>query len=142
MEGVNLYMIISSGEKMFVEACPKDTLNLCTHGINTKKTGVEKYEIAIGGPNAYYAVFTNEVWVAPRWNGKKNPNEHWIDKTVEDFVDFICEQTGGELVKFSGIEDRWINKSYWESEEGKERLKRYGINDYKSAVSRAVTVEA
>lgn len=142
MEGVNLYVIAAKGYVLMKDAAPVDTGNLRDNGIDMKQTGENEYTISIGAPNAPYAVYTNEVWVAPRWNGKKNPNEHWIDKTVEDFVDFICEQTGGELVKFSGIDDRWSNKSYWESEEGKERLKRYGINDYKSAVSRAVTVEA
>ena len=142
MEGVNLYVIAAKGYVLMKDAAPVDTGNLRDNGIDMKQTGADEYTISIGAPNAPYAVYTNEPWVAPRWHGKKNPNEHWIDNAVEDIVDMICEFTGGKLTKFSGIEDRWSNKSYWESEEGKERLKRYGINDYKSAVSRAVTVEA
>ena len=26
--------------------------------------------------------FTNEEWISPRWNGKKNPNEHWWNNIV------------------------------------------------------------
>lgn len=142
MEGVNLYLIAAKGYVLMKDAAPHRTGNLRDHGIELVQTGINEYTISIGAPNAPYAVYTNEVWVAPSWHGKKNPNEHWIDNAVEDVVDMICDITGGKLAKFTGIEDRWINKSYWESEEGKERLERYKIDDYKSAVSRAVTVEA
>lgn len=140
MDAVNLYVIAALGYLTMKRAAPYKSGNLRNHGIELVQTGINEYTISIGAPNAPYAVYTNEVWVAPRWNGKKNPNEHWIDNAVEDVVDMICEQTGGKLAKFTGIEDRWINKSYWESEEGKQRLERYKISDYKSAVSRAVTI--
>jgi hypothetical protein len=139
MEEVSLFFIVSEGVRMFRKASPFKEGHL-RNSVKETQTGRREHTISIGGEEAPYAVYTNEVWVAPRWNGKKNPNEHWIDNAVEDFVDYICEKTGGKLVKFSGIEDRWSNKSYWESEEGKQRLERYKIDDYKSAVSRVVTV--
>lgn len=141
MEGVNLYVIAAKGYVIMKDAAPYKKGNLRDHGIELVQTGMNEYTISIGAPNAPYAVYTNEVWVAPSWHDKKNPNEHWIDNAVEDVVDMICDITGGKLAKFSGIEDRWSNKSYWESKEGKQRLERYKIDDYKSAVSRAVTVE-
>ena len=30
--------------------------------------------------------YTNEPWVADRWNGKKNKNEGWFEKGFEEAV--------------------------------------------------------
>lgn len=134
MEDVSLFRLAATGMSMMRERSPVDTGNLRNNGIRLVQTGANEYTISIGGTYAPYAVYTNEVWIAPRWKGKPNPNEHWIDKGVEDVVDEICKLTGGRLSTIDGVDDRWTNKSYWESAEGIERLKRYKISDYKSAV--------
>lgn len=135
MATYSLYKLAVSGLGVVKKNSPYDTGNLRDMGIKMFQTGEREYTIFIGGSDAPYAVYTNEVWVAPYWNGKPNPNEHWIDKSVEEIVDEICRLTGGRLATIDGIGDRWINKSYWESAEGVERLTRYKIDDYKSAVS-------
>ena len=34
---------------------------------------------------APYVPYTNEPWISPRWHGKKNPNEGWWQRFVEEF---------------------------------------------------------
>ncbi|MBQ0099308.1 MAG: hypothetical protein KBS91_02035, partial [Firmicutes bacterium] len=41
---------------------------------------------------APYMPFTNEKWVAKRWNGKQNPNEQWFDNAVKFIVDEIRKE--------------------------------------------------
>ena len=129
-----LYKATKTAYKYFKSKAPVDKGNLRDHGISFEKTGRNQYTISIGAPGAPYAVYTNEVWVAPRWKGKRNPNEHWIDKAVEEAVLLIAEEVGGKLATIDGSEDRWKNKSYWDSPEGKKRLEDYGIDDIYSIV--------
>lgn len=137
---VSLYNISTAALKKMREVSPYDTGNLRDNGIWLVRTGKNEYTVSIGAPTAPYAVYTNEVWVSPRWNGKPNPNEHWIDTGVQMVVREIMSTYGGKLVMTKGdLEaeaDRWMNKSYWESEEGQKKLKEYKIDDYKSVVSR------
>lgn len=138
---ISLFKLAYTAERMMKERSPYDTGNLRELGIQMYKTGRREFTVFIGGTNAPYAVYTNEVWVAPFWRDKrtgkmrKNPNEHWIDLGVQNVVEELCSITGGRLASTEGEDDRWINKSYWESDEGVERLRRYRISDYKSVVS-------
>jgi hypothetical protein len=62
---------------------PKDTGNLALNAI--KPVYVEGgYQIIVGGEIAPYAPVTNEVWLSPRWNGKQNPHEGWIQSAIEE----------------------------------------------------------
>ena len=132
---ISLYRLAVTAEKMMKARSPYDTGNLRDNGIRMYKTGMREFTVFIGGTEAPYAVYTNEAWVAPYWKGKPNPNQHWIDLGVQNVVEELCRLTGGRLASTVGEEDRWVNKSYWESPEGIERLERYRISDYKSAVS-------
>ena len=93
-------------------------------------TRIEKnaFKISIGGPPAPYAVYTNEKWVSPRWKGKKNPNEKWIDMGVQQVVKMIAEKIGGEI-SFNQEDEirRWNNQNYWDSPEGQKKLKEYNM---------------
>jgi len=63
--------------------CPKDTGNLSLFGIRKAFNPVTmQWEIVIGAELAPYAPFTNEPWISPRWHGKPNPNEAWIQNTI------------------------------------------------------------
>ena len=129
-----LWRASKSGYKIIKSHAPVDRGNLRDHGITLEKTGRSEYTISIGGSAAPYAVYTNEVWVAPRWNNKPNPNEHWIERAVEDAVLDIAKSMGGKLATIDGEEARWRNESYWDSEEGKAKIKEYGIDDIYSIV--------
>ena len=64
-----------------------------------------KYEWLDGGATfhmwidediAPYVFYTNEPWTSPRWHGKKNPNEGWWDRMMDDFYNKLAELLGGE----------------------------------------------
>ena len=46
---------------------------------------------------APYMPFTNEPWISPRWNGKKNPNEGWWENACENVIKILANKTGGKL---------------------------------------------
>ena len=41
--------------------------------------------------------YTNEVWISPKWNGKKNPNEGWWNNAVEFIVNYIAKRVKGKV---------------------------------------------
>ncbi len=108
---------------------PVDTGTL-RDSIKVEKTGKNEYQIKICSPLIDYVVYTNEKWVAPRWKGRENPNEKWIDKAVDFVVSLIASLLDGEIsYDHQEREDRWKNKNYWDSPEGQEKLKEYRMND-------------
>ena len=36
-----------------------------------------------------YAVYTNEPWISPKWGGKQNPNQGWIERGIEKALPLI-----------------------------------------------------
>jgi cell wall-associated NlpC family hydrolase len=70
----------------------KDTGALLGRGI--KNTGDA---IIIGNDELNYAPYTNEAWVSPRWNGKINPNQGWIDTNVIQAVRLFAAQYGYDI---------------------------------------------
>lgn len=68
---------------------PKDTRNLAINGIKQQGNTV-----VIGNALVPYAVATNEAWVSPRWNGKSNPNEGWVDNAIIQVVRIYAAQNG------------------------------------------------
>lgn len=51
--------------------------------IKTSQTAPNQFTITIGGPKAPYVLFVNEKWVHPRWNGRQNPREGFINRAAE-----------------------------------------------------------
>lgn len=78
-------------------ACPYLSGNL-SKSIYVVDDGGEKY-IVIGDEDANYAAATNEPWVSPRWHGKKNPNEGWIDKCIQECFGQITAIYGGTMTE-------------------------------------------
>ena len=90
---------------------PKDTGNLAYNAIKYKWNSPTQFEIYIdvGDTDAFvkgehlvkgrapYTPFTNEVWISPRWKGKKNPNENWWNDAIEDIIIYIAKNLGGVL---------------------------------------------
>ena len=46
---------------------------------------------------APYIYYTNEPWISPKWHGKKNPNEGWVDNLVGLIAERLAAEYGGEL---------------------------------------------
>lgn len=105
-------------EKVFLQAvnelrkkAPKDTGNLAYNSIKYRWVSDTKFEIYVdvGDTTAFtqgqkyqkgvapYMPFTNEKWISPKWNGRKNPNENWWNNAIEFIIAFISNKLGGEL---------------------------------------------
>ena len=56
-------------------------------------------KIRVDARTAPYAVYTNEPWVSPRWHGKKNPNEGWVEGGVELIAMYLAQSLGGRVIK-------------------------------------------
>ena len=46
---------------------------------------------------APYMPYTNEPWLSPYWNGKKNPNEGWWQRFVDEFAHRLAVKLNGSI---------------------------------------------
>ena len=90
---------------------PKKTGNLAYNAIKYKWNSPTQFEIYVdvGDTDAFvagekflvgqapYMPFTNEVWISPRWNGKKNPHQNWWNKEMESVIKYIARRLGGQV---------------------------------------------
>lgn len=76
---------------------PKKTGNMAYNGIRYEFLPGNKAEIYIDADIAPYVYYTNEPWISPKWNGRINPNEGWIDRAVYRMAQEIANELGGEL---------------------------------------------
>ena len=72
--------------------CPYRTGNLERNGIRIQIEG-NGLKVIIGHETSKqlgeYAVYTNEPWISPRWGGKQNPNEGWIERGIKKAIPMI-----------------------------------------------------
>ncbi len=78
-------------------ASPRDTGNLADRAITIEFIGDNTCEIYVDDAIAPYVPYTNEEWISPRWNGKKNPNQGWIDNAFENILNTIASENNGEV---------------------------------------------
>ena len=72
--------------------CPYRTGNLERKGIRVKiDNGTMCVEIGHDTSKVLgeYAVYTNEPWISPKWGGKQNPNQGWIERGIEKALPLI-----------------------------------------------------
>ena len=48
---------------------------------------------------APYVPYTNEVWISPKWKGKKNPNQGWFERARDIVIESLARRCGGEVIK-------------------------------------------
>lgn len=70
----------------FRKSSPIRTGNLRFNAIRYVFVSLTREEVYIDLDIAPYAPYTNEPWVAPKWKGKKNPNEGWIERGIEEAI--------------------------------------------------------
>ena len=76
------------------DRCPRDTGNLANNGIQFVYEDENTFTIFVEDDQvAPYMPYTNEPWISPKWNGKKNPNEAWW----QDAVKLVREYLEGKL---------------------------------------------
>lgn len=76
---------------VLVKNAPKDTWNLARNGIRIIQDNGFWY-VVIGGEIAPYAVYTNEPW-----NDGTNPNEGWIERSIEEAEPMIRQVMCGTV---------------------------------------------
>ena len=79
------------------ERAPRDTGNLATNGVNYVWEDEKTFVIYVDEDVAPYMPFTNEPWISPKWNGKKNPNEAWWEDATKIVVEFLEREYKGEV---------------------------------------------
>ena len=72
--------------------CPYRTGNLERNGIRVKIDNGTMC-VVVGHDTSKllgeYAVYTNEPWISPKWGGKQNPNQGWIERVIEKALPLI-----------------------------------------------------
>lgn len=58
-----------------------------------------RWEILIGGELAPYAVYTNEEWISPKWKGKPNPNQGWVQAAFEEMANVLSAVMSGTITQ-------------------------------------------
>lgn len=71
--------------------------NLRYLSIRMERVNDEAYEIYVSVDIAPYVYYTNEKWISPKWRGKKNPNEGWVEAAIDEILQMIAKETGGEI---------------------------------------------
>jgi hypothetical protein len=94
---MHLTIIANKASWILRDAAPVDTGNLKENAIRIVYSSKDECTLGVDGFIAPYAVYTNEPWTSPKWNGIPNPNEHWIDNAVKRIAEMIAEQLGGTL---------------------------------------------
>lgn len=99
MNDAELMQAVLVAYNAFKAVVPIYTGNMRYNATQIGQYGNGMYVIAVDGGIAPYAVYTNEPWISPKWNGKSNPNEGWIESGVELMATIIAQTLGGRLVK-------------------------------------------
>ena len=78
---------------------PKDTGTLAFDSIRIEWNGKNEARIYVDKEIAPYMPYTNEPWVADRWNGKQNPNEAWWQNAIKQIIEQLNDEFGGTTVE-------------------------------------------
>lgn len=54
-------------------------------------------EVYVNESIAPYMPYTNEPWLSPRWNGKKNPNEEWWNRFANEVILRVAIKLKGDI---------------------------------------------
>ena len=81
--------------------CPYRTGNLERNGIRVKIDNGTMC-VVVGHETSKllgeYAVYTNEPWTSPKWGGKQNPNQGWIERGIEKALPLIRQVYSGMTI--------------------------------------------
>lgn len=83
--------------KKLRELAPNRTGNLAYNAITIEFPSPDECLIYVDESIAPYMPYTNEAWLSPKWNGKKNPNEGWFQKAAQIIFEELASKLGGEL---------------------------------------------
>ncbi|MGN1077342.1 MAG: hypothetical protein ACI4ST_02390 [Candidatus Gallimonas sp.] len=72
------------------------TGNMAFHALQYSIEG-DVFHIYIDERIAPYVMYTEEPWISPKWNGKKNPNEGWWERFGEEFARRLAKKLRGNI---------------------------------------------
>ena len=75
--------------KTIRDRAPRDTGNLEDNGVKFVWEDENTFTIYIDESVAPYMPYTNEPWISPKWNGKRNPNEAWWQDATRLCVEYL-----------------------------------------------------
>lgn len=75
---------------------PIDTGNLADEALQYRWEGTT-FHMWVDEDKAPYMVYTNEVWISPKWKGKQNPNQGWWEEAYEFLAHWIAYRLKGEI---------------------------------------------
>lgn len=94
MNATKMRNVVYTAFQLFRGNVPKDTGNMRYNATKLEHLGANEWRIVVDASIAPYAVYTNEKWISPRWNGKTNPNEGWVGKAFDLVSQMIFGQIG------------------------------------------------
>lgn len=100
MEQSQFIALTMNAFQIFRAIVPIDTGNMRYNATQFYSTGMRSVTIRVDGTVAPYALYTNAPWISPRWHGKKNPNEGWVEGGLELIAMHIAQQLGGAQVRW------------------------------------------
>ena len=100
MEQSQFIALTMNAFQIFRSIVPIDTGNMRYNATNYMNMGGLSCQIKVDGNIAPYAVYTNAPWVSPRWHGKKNPNEGWVQGGLELVAMYLSQQLGGAPIEW------------------------------------------
>lgn len=72
------------------------TGNMAFNALQYKEEG-NAFIVYIDDAIAPYFPYTEYPWTSPRWGGKKNPNEGWVERFQEEFARRLAQRLGGKI---------------------------------------------
>jgi hypothetical protein len=78
---------VSTFVEEFRKSSPIKTGNLRFNAIRYVFVSPTQEEVYIDLDVAPYMPYTNEPWISPKWGNKKNPNEKWFERGVEEALE-------------------------------------------------------
>lgn len=79
---------------------PIKTGNLRNNAIRFEWIDANTFRLYVDEKIAPYMPYTNEPWMARRWNGAKNPNELWWDiEAVNAVLNIIREKLKDKIIR-------------------------------------------
>lgn len=76
---------------------PKRTGNMRYNATKVENLGGGKWRLYVDEEIAPYVPYTNEPWISPKWNGKKNPNQGWFERATDLVARYISTLLRGTL---------------------------------------------
>lgn len=102
MSGADFGLLLSRCLSVFRSKTPIDTGNLRYNSTVTQQYTAFGHNVGIiyiEDEIAPYVYYTNEPWISPKWHGKKNPNEGWVDRAILAVVDEVAREADGVVVQ-------------------------------------------